>query len=175
MIIEKKTIYPEEDPRNPAFNYKNSIMDKVEKRIKIQLLKDEHFKAILSQLGKYRKDLNTIEKVQLLFIQILLPFVADYGIYHPTKYIWARSELYWWQIVECPKRILSLAQKEHYKLINGFRSWIGPNRKLANNRNDDSEYNWKDVIIFDELIEPAIQEALLNAITNKTVTNRHWF
>ena len=30
MIIEKKIINPEEDPRNPAFNYKNSIMDKVE-------------------------------------------------------------------------------------------------------------------------------------------------
>ena len=158
-----------------TFKKYNDEKSKDKFSIKIQLLNDEHFKAILSQLGKYRKDLNTIEKVQLLFIQILLPFVADYGIYHPTKYIWARSELYWWQIVECPKRILSLAQKEHYKLINGFRSWIGPNRKLAINRNDDSEYNWKDVIIFDELIEPAIQEALLNAITNTALIKESIF
>jgi len=158
-----------------TFKKYNDEKSKDKFSINIQLLNDEHFKAILSQLGKYRKDLNTIEKVQLLFIQILLPFVADYGIYHPTKYIWARSELYWWQIVECPKRILSLAQKEHYKLINGFRSWIGPNRKLAINRNDDSEYNWKDVIIFDELIEPAIQEALLNAITNTALIKESIF
>ena len=158
-----------------TFKKYNEEKSKDKFSINIQLLNDEHFKAILSQLGKYRKDLNTIEKVQLLFIQILLPFVADYGIYHPTKYIWARSELYWWQIVECPKRILSLAQKEHYKLINGFRSWIGPNRKLAINRNDDSEYNWKDVIIFDELIEPAIQEALLNAITNTALIKESIF
>ena len=158
-----------------TFKKYNDEKSKDEFSINIPLLNDEHFKAILSQLGKYRKDLNTIEKVQLLFIQILLPFVADYGIYHPTKYIWARSELYWWQIVECPKRILSLAQKEHYKLINGFRSWIGPNRKLAINRNDDSEYNWKDVIIFDELIEPAIQEALLNAITNTALIKESIF
>ncbi|MED5256698.1 MAG: GNAT family N-acetyltransferase [Candidatus Neomarinimicrobiota bacterium] len=158
-----------------TFKKYNDEKSKDKFSIKIQLLNDEHFKAILSQLGKYRKDLNTIEKVQLLFIQILLPFVADYGIYHPTKYIWARSELYWWQIVECPKRILSLAQKEHYKLINGFRSWIGPNRKLAINRNDDSEYNWKDVIIFDELIEPSIQEALLNAITNTALIKESIF
>ena len=158
-----------------TFKKYNDEKSKDKFSINIQLLNDEHFKAILSQLGKYRKDLNTIEKVQLLFIQILLPFVADYGIYHPTKYIWARSELYWWQIVDCPKRILSLAQKEHYKLINGFRSWIGPNRKLAINRNDDSEYNWKDVIIFDELIEPAIQEALLNAITNTALIKESIF
>ena len=158
-----------------TFKKYNDEKSKDKFSINIPLLNDEHFKAILSQLGKYRKDLNTIEKVQLLFIQILLPFVADYGIYHPTKYIWARSELYWWQIVECPKRILSLAQKEHYKLINGFRSWIGPNRKLAINRNDDSEYNWKDVIIFDELIEPAIQETLLNAITNTALIKESIF
>ena len=134
--------------------------------INVDLLNNEHFKSILSQLGQYRKDLKSIEKVQLEFIQVLLPIVVDYGVNHPTKYLWARSELYWWQIVECPKRILSLAQKEHYKLVNGFRSWIGPNRKLAINRVDNSEYNWKDIIIFDELVEPTIQEILLNAITN---------
>ncbi|MFL3028067.1 MAG: GNAT family N-acetyltransferase [Candidatus Neomarinimicrobiota bacterium] len=134
--------------------------------INVDLLNNEHFKTILSQLGQFRNDIKSVDKVQFSFIQILLPIIADYGIKHPTKYLWARSELYWWQIVECPKRTLSLAQKEHYKLINGFRSWVGPNRKLAINRNDHSEYNWKDVITFDELIEPTLQETLLNAIIN---------
>lgn len=149
-----------------TFKKYNDEKSKDEFSINVNLLNNEHFKAVLSQLGQFRKDLKSIEKIQFAFIQILLPIVADYGINHPTKYLWARSELYWWQIVECPKRTLSLAQKEHYKLINGFRSWIGPNRKLAINRNDNSEYNWKDVITFDELIEPTLQEALLNAITN---------
>ena len=143
--------------------------------INIDLLNNEHFKTILSQLGQFRKDLKSIDKVQLAFIQILLPIIADYGIKHPAKYLWARSELYWWQIVECPKRTLSLAQKEHYKLINGFRSWIGPNRKLAINRNDNTEYNWKDVIIFDELIEPTLQETLLKAITNTALIKESIF
>ncbi|MDG2266257.1 MAG: AMP-binding protein, partial [Candidatus Marinimicrobia bacterium] len=141
-----------------TFEKNNKKELKVEFSINVDLLNNEHFKTILSQLDQFRKDLKSIDKVQFAFIQVLLPIIADYGIKHPTKYLWARSELYWWQIVECPKRTLSLAQKEHYKLINGFRSWIGPNRKLAINRNDDSEYNWKDVITFDELIEPTIQE-----------------
>ena len=148
---------------------------KSEFSINVDLLYNEHFRSILSQLGQYRKDLQSIEKSQLAFIQVLLPIVADYGINHPTKYIWARSELYWWQIVECPKRILSLAQKEHYKLVNGFRSWIGPNRKLAINRDDNSEYNWKDVIIFDELVEPTLQQKLLNAITNTALIKESIF
>ena len=65
--------------------------------INIDLLNNEHFKTILSQLGQFRKDLKSIDKVQLAFIQILLPIIADYGIKHPAKYLWARSELYWWQ------------------------------------------------------------------------------
>ena len=143
--------------------------------INVDLLNNEHFISILSQLGKYRKDLKSLEKFHLAFIQVLLPIVADYGVSHPTKYIWARSELYWWQIVECPKRILSLAQKEHYKLVNGFRSWIGPNRKLAIDRNDNTEYNWKDVIIFDELVGPKTKEALLAAISNTALIKESIF
>ncbi len=65
--------------------------------INIDLLNNEHFKTILSQLGQFRKDLKSIDKVQLAFIQILLPIIADYGIKHPAKYLWARSELYWWR------------------------------------------------------------------------------
>ena len=158
-----------------TFEKNNKKELKVEFSINVDLLNNEHFKTILSQLDQFRKDLKSIDKVQFAFIQVLLPIIADYGIKHPTKYLWARSELYWWQIVECPKRTLSLAQKEHYKLINGFRSWIGLNRKLAINRNDDSEYNWKDVITFDELIEPTIQETLLNAITNTALIKESIF
>ncbi|GIS70911.1 MAG: hypothetical protein CM1200mP10_04880 [Candidatus Neomarinimicrobiota bacterium] len=49
--------------------------------VKIELLKDNHFDAILSELGHYRKNIKSITKEQLSFTQILLPIVADYGIY----------------------------------------------------------------------------------------------
>jgi long-subunit acyl-CoA synthetase (AMP-forming) len=70
--------------------------------VNVELLKDNHFEAILSKLDQFRKDIDSIIKEQFSFIQILLPIVANYGLQHPTKYIWARSELYWWQISDCP-------------------------------------------------------------------------
>ncbi len=116
-----------------------------------------------------------ITKEQLSFIQILLPIVADYGIYHPTKYIWARSELYWWQISDCPKSIISYAQKAQYNLVSGFRSWIGPNQKLAINRENSTEYTWEDVIVFDELVKPELREMLVAALINTAVVRESIF
>ena len=143
--------------------------------VNVELLKDNQFEAILSKLGQFRKDIKNITKEQFSFIQILLPIVANYGIHHPTKYIWARSELYWWQISDCPKRIISYAQKAQYNLVNGFRSWIGPNQKLAINRKNSTEYTWNDVIVFDELVKPELREMLVSALINTAVIRESIF
>ena len=92
---------------------------------KIKRISDEHFQCLIKYLRNSENEVNNSGSINDDFIKTLLLLVADFGILHPTRFTWARSELISWQLNNAPKPIHSTAQKAYYSLVKGFRSWIG--------------------------------------------------
>ena len=46
---------------------------------------------------------------------------------------------------------------------------------MAINRSNSTEYSWKDVIVFDELVKPELRELLISAIINTAVIRESIF
>ena len=125
---------------------------------------DEHYQGLISYLKNAHANIDSLNNKDLSFIQTLLLMVSDFGIKHPTRYIWARSELTWWQMSDVPKPIFSTAQKAYYALIKGFRAWVGPSSLLTVDRETGNEYSWSDVITFDENVRATHKTKILKAI-----------
>ena len=113
--------------------------------------------------------------IEINFIHILLLLVSDFGVHHPTRYIWARAELIWWQVSDVPKPLYSTAQKAYYALTNGFRDWIGPSAKVTVDQEKGREYGWKDVIVFDENVRSNFQTSIKKAIEETSLIRESIF
>ncbi len=109
------------------------------------------------------------------FIQTVLLMVADFGTIHPTRFVWARSELIWWQISDVSKPLFSTAQKAYYALIKGFRTWIGKSSKLTIDRETGEEYTWDDVVTFDENVKSIHRKRLMEAIKETSMIRESIF
>ncbi|NOZ04227.1 MAG: GNAT family N-acetyltransferase [FCB group bacterium] len=131
-----------------------------------QALRESHFRALLSYLGYLRQEPDLITSEQIGLIEWLLDLVSDYGKVHPSSYVWSRAELIWWQMSPVPEPLLSASEKAYHNLVDGFRKWLGPVSKLAIDRETGEEYDWADVIEFDEGIDRELQDRLLTALSN---------
>ncbi|MFQ5823860.1 MAG: GNAT family N-acetyltransferase [bacterium] len=94
----------------------------------------------------------------------LLDLITSYGIIHPIWYKSIRSELFKWSIFELDKAVRKHANTCIDKLLSGIRNWLGPNQRIAVDRETANEYRWADVIIFEEDILPEDKENIFNAI-----------
>ena len=72
---------------------------------------DEHYRAFIGYLQETHLNFKDSKSVDQEFIQTILLMVTDFGINHPTRFVWARSELIWWQINHISKPLFSTAQK----------------------------------------------------------------
>ncbi len=94
---------------------------------------------------------------------------------HPTRFVWARSELISWQLTKVPKPLHSTAQKAYYGLVKGFRSWIGHSPSITVDHETGEEYHWKDVITFDDNMRLGHRERLLKAISETSLIREALF
>ena len=138
-------------------------------------INDHHYKGIIKYLKNAHANINSLDKQELNYIQILLTVVSDFGILHPTRYIWARSELTWWQISDVPKPLFSTAQKAYYNLIKGFRTWLGPSPSLTVDSETGVEYSWDDVITFDDNVRSIHKTKTLEAIKETSLIRESIF
>jgi len=136
---------------------------------------DEHYRGLINYLKNAHANISSLEKNDLDFIQMLLLMVSDFGVKHPSRYIWARSELTWWQMSDVPNSICSTAQKAYYALIKGFRTWIGPSPVLTIDRDSGDEYSWEDVITFDENVRKIHKVKTLKAIKETSLIRESIF
>ena len=49
---------------------------------------DDHFHSLIEYLKKIKKTINSVNAIEEEFIKTLLLLVADFGILHPTRFIW---------------------------------------------------------------------------------------
>ncbi len=165
FINQIKSIYSE------IINYNSSSSFSFD----IRRTTDDHYKSLIQYLKDAHASIDVLERKEINFIQILLLMVSDFGVYHPTRYIWARSELIWWQVSDVPKPLYSTAQKAYYALTNGFRDWIGPSTKLTVDQEKGREYGWKDVIVFDENVHSNFQALIKKAIEETSLIRESVF
>lgn len=132
----------------------------------IRVLKEDHFRFILNKLSQLRHEISDTNPQQLSYIEALLNTITDYGILHPTKYRWARSELVKWNLSSAPDNIISLTNSAIDKLVSGFRKWLDLNREIAIDQESGEEYSWKDTIVFDPNVEDRYKELLFDVISN---------
>ena len=101
--------------------------------------------------------------------------IAEFGIVHPTRFVWSRSELISWQFLKKSQSIHSTSQKAYYNLVKGFRSWIGKTTPLTVDPETGKEYSWKDVITFDQNVRQKHKEHLLEAISKTSLVRESIF
>ena len=141
----------------------------------IKRTKDEHYQAIISYIQKSKKHIDTATLDEQEFIKALLLLIADFGIIHPTRFLWARSELINWQLGKVPKPLYSTAQKAYYNLIRGFRSWIGQSTNITVDPETGKEYGWEDILMFDDGVRQDHKKKLLNAIIETSLIRESIF
>ena len=138
-------------------------------------INNKQYDRLIGYLKMMHSKIDTIDSIDKSFIQKVLSIICEYGKIHPTQFISARSELVWWQLSKSPSQIQSLAQKEYYNLINGFRLWIGPNVSLTIDRETKEEYTWREVITFDDNVRAKYREKLLKAISSTALIKESIF
>ena len=136
---------------------------------------DIHFEALIQYLKNAKKNVHNADNDKQEFIKIILLIIAEFGIAHPTRFVWARSELVSWQLTNTTHSIYSTAQKAYYNLIRGFRSWIGKTTELTVDPESGLEYSWKDVISFDENVRFKHKNQLLKAISTTSLIRESIF
>ena len=141
----------------------------------IERTNDKHYHSFIKYLKRKKNNINTADFVEQEFIKILLQLIADYGVKHPTRFVWARSELVNWQLTNIPKPIYSTALKAYYSLIKGFRSWIGHSTNITVDRETGEEYSWKEVITFDDNMRQKHIKHLLKSISETTLIKESLF
>jgi len=135
----------------------------------------KQYNRLIEYLKMMHRKIDKIDSIDKSFIQKVLSIICEYGKIHPTQFISARSELVWWQLSKSPSQIQSLAQKEYYNLINGFRLWIGPNTLLTIDRETKEEYTWREVVTFDDNVRQKYREKLLKTISSTALIKESIF
>ena len=141
----------------------------------IKRANDEHYQAIIGHIQESKRNINEKSSGEQEFLQSLLLLTSDFGIIHPTRFLWARSELINWQIGDVPRPLFSTAQKAYYSLIRGFRLWIGQSSKISVDPETGKEYGWDDVITFEDSVRKNHKERLLTAMTETSLLRESIF
>tara|TARA_B100001250_G_scaffold411758_1_gene441162 strand:+ start:1589 stop:6160 length:4572 start_codon:yes stop_codon:yes gene_type:complete len=158
-----------------SYEYQTNIKSKSSFTFNIKRLNDDHYESLIIYLKEAHSNIKISNSLEKNFVQILILFVSEFGSIHPTRYVWARSELIWWQISDVPKILFSTAQKAYYALTSGFRIWIGKSSNLTVDPNSGDEYSWQEAIQFDENVSLKHQKHLQRAISNTSIIKESIF
>ena len=141
----------------------------------IKRTNEDHYESFIKYLNKSYNLITEKDEFDQDFIKIILLMISDFGILHPTRFVWARSELINWHLPDIPKPIYSTAQKAYYLLINGFRSWIGLSSSVTIDPETGKEYSWKDVIQFDDNVRKPQKLRILKIVNETSIVRESVF
>ena len=158
-----------------AYIYQKSINPAEDLKLNIKRINDDHYQSIIKCLKRAKYEIKNYDSNEEDFIKVLLVLISNYGTIHPTRFVWARSEIISWLLSGVPKPIHSTAQKAYYNLIKGFRSWIGQSTKVTVDPETGEEYGWEDIIIFDGNVRKKHRTHLLNAIIETSLIKESIF
>jgi len=130
---------------------------------------DDDLTAIHSLIKSELANIGFEDRLKHSTLHGLFNLLADFGIYHPTKYKRVRQLIVRYQLRSDYKSLPVLASQARTKLLAGFRNWLGVNQYVSVDIETGEEYQWKDVIIFEESITSRDQAVLLDAISNTSL------
>jgi long-subunit acyl-CoA synthetase (AMP-forming)/GNAT superfamily N-acetyltransferase len=99
----------------------------------------------------------------------LFRLLSRYAATHPTRYKIIRQFLVSCQLENYEPHIRRAAQVARFECRDGFREWLGISQEVAVDIETNKEYQWEDVIIFEESIDPRDRQRLLLAVKNTTL------
>lgn len=130
---------------------------------------DENVKAIFNILNEEVMAINGQTISHKSFAASLLNLLAEYGIHHPIRYKIVRQMLVNYQLAEHMPELAITAREARLKMLTGFREWLGDNQPVAVDVETSEEYEWPDVIAFEEDISPKNREVLLTSISKSSL------
>ena len=95
--------------------------------------------------------------------------VTAYGVTHPQLFRRVRRFLMRFTYISEINNLKMMAEKSLETLNTGFREWLGPNQRLAIDIETGEEYDWEDVLIFEEGIDAEDRVRIKNAIMKTAV------
>jgi len=102
--------------------------------------------------------------IQNTAIPPLFGLVTTYGVTHPQLFRRVRRFLMRYAALSGNDDIRKLAETSLDTLQSGFREWLGPNHQLAVDVETGDEYDWEDVLTFEEGIDAEDRLRIKNTI-----------
>jgi hypothetical protein len=144
---------------NTELAHQIAVNSKGEKRLDYieKFISDE-----VQQLSKNEQ----VEKTNFIHF---FELITVYGITHPQLFRRVRRFLMRLAALAENDGVKKLAEASLESLTSGFREWLGVNRKIAVDLETGEEYQWEDVITFEEGIDPDDRQRIKNAISKTSV------
>ncbi|MCF8242048.1 MAG: AMP-binding protein [Melioribacteraceae bacterium] len=148
--------------------HKNLLNESVIKFI-IEYGYRENYKSFEKTLDRIIKETDNLDDLNSTAIPDLMDLLSEYGMQHPTKYEHIRQIFAAYQLDKTHPDLSELARSSRKTLRLGFRKWLGENQSVAVDIENGEEYTWKDVIIFDQDIDPEDKKVLTTAIKKSPI------
>lgn len=146
------------------------ILDEVTSKMIIRYAKgDENLGAIYDILKGAIRNFKQERAYSSSCIPSIFNLLAEYGISHPTRYKRIRQHIVRYQLAEEDPQLVAIAQQARIKLLNGFRGWLGNNQPIAVDVETGEEYEWSEVIIFEEDILGEDRDSILAGISETSL------
>jgi long-subunit acyl-CoA synthetase (AMP-forming) len=136
-----------------------AVNSKGEKRLDHieQFISDE-----LKQLGKD----DSLDQTNFVHF---FELITAYGVTHPQLFRRIRRFLMRFSALGENAGLKKLAELNLDSLTAGFREWLGENQRIAVDLETGEDYNWEDVITFEEGIDPDDRVRIKNAVLKTAV------
>jgi len=129
----------------------------------------EDLEAIHSLIKKEVVRLEPKESLKESSLRGLFNLLVNFGVYHPTKYKRVRQLVVRYQLRTDYRNISVLASMARQNLLEGFRRWLGENQAVSVDIETGEEYQWKDVVIFEENIPAEKQSILVDTLSGTSL------
>ncbi len=123
----------------------------------------EHF--ISDELEQLGKD-DSLEQTNFVHY---FELITAYGVTHPQLFRRIRRFFMRFSALGENTQLKKLADLSLDSLISGFREWLGENQSIAVDLETGEDYNWEDVISFEEGIDSDDRVRIKNAILKTAV------
>ena len=136
-----------------------AVSSKGEKRL-------DHIENYILNLLENTDGKTATEKSNLVY---LFELVTVYGVSHPQLFRRIRRFLQSISSLTNDEGLRKVADSNLDTLATGFREWLGENQNIAIDIETNEEYQWEDVIAFEEGIDPEDRMRIKNAISKTAV------
>jgi long-chain acyl-CoA synthetase len=103
-----------------------------------------------------------------------MKILSAYAVQHPSWYARVRLPLARLAVSD-ETLVAACAGEELDRLQLGFRSWLGPNQRLAVDPDSGREYGWREAVELDSSVDETDREHLLRAIAETTLVREAVF